>query len=400
MNSGKWRITAALVLSGSLVFSGGLFAQSSLLQSYQQDFSRADLSAKARVLQAASSHREAASFIGPLYDFSLQFVLQNAEILGDDQEMKHLLGIAARGAGVSGFKGSIDTLWDLFSAFRDSPSRVEILGALGVLGKGNFRVISRLNEYLLVQTRLYRSGMGIDYPVISACIAALAELGDSSSFPALFSVLSAGYPEVIVMEASGALDLLSGNYKQFLIDAILKNPPDEKLAAFKAGMNSGRFSPAEQGQLAEIALDQSLGTFSGSTEGDAALSALRYASILALTELRWTRASAMAIRNYYRVQTDYQQGAAPKERFLEAIASLGAMGSSDAALALALQLGLINAQSEKTGAYDEDITLAVVQSLGAVGDKAAVDYLLYMNYLGYPDHIQAAAKEALGRLKW
>jgi hypothetical protein len=41
-----------------------------------------------------------------------------------------------------------------------------------------------------------------------------------------------------------------------------------------------------------------------------------------------------------------------------------------------------------------------VQSLGEVGDKAAVDYLLYMNYLAYPEHIQAAAKEALGRLKW
>jgi HEAT repeat protein len=400
MSSGKWRVTAALVFWGSLVFSGRLFAQSSLLQSYRQDFSRADLSAKARVLQAASSHREAASFAGPLYEFALRFVLQNAEILGDDQEMKHLLGIAARGAGASGFKESIDTLWNLFSAFRDSQSRVEILGALGELGKGNVQVLNSLNEYLSVQNRLSRSGMSLDYPVISACIAALAELGDSSSFPALFSVLSAGYPEVIVMEASGALDLISGNYKQFLIDAILKNPPEEKLAAFKAGMNSGRFSSAEQGQLAEIALDQSLGTFSGSAEGDAVLNALRYASILVLTELRWTRASAMAIRNYYRVQTDYQQGAASKERFLEAIASLGAMGSPDAALALALQLGLINAQTEKTGAYDEDITLGVVQSLGEVGDKAAVDYLLYMNYLSYPDHIQAAAKEALGRLKW
>jgi HEAT repeat protein len=76
------------------------------------------------------------------------------------------------------------------------------------------------------------------------------------------------------------------------------------------------------------------------------------------------------------------------------------MESSDAAMALALQLGLINAQTEKTGLYDEDITLAAVQALGAIGDKAAFDYLLYISYLPYPEHIQAAAKEALNRLKW
>ena len=377
-----------------------VFSQESVLQSYQQNFTRANLSAKAGILQDAADDEDAAEFIGPLYEFALRFVLANAEILRDDPEMIHLAGIAVRGAGNAGFKESLDTLWDVFSSYRDSRTRVEILGALEVLGKGNGQVIENLNQYLDSQNKLFRSGIIPDYPTFSACVAALAQLGDGSSFPALFAAVTAGYPENITDEIAGALNVIPGNYLRFLLDIILKNPPVEKSAAFKVGGAGRRFSPAEQGQLAEAALEQGLSYFPGSAEEITILSEMRYASVLTLTRLRWTRASAQAIRHFYRVQTDFQQGNAPRERFLEAINCLGAMGTSEAALALGLQMGLFNAQTEKTGAYDEDVILALVRSLGSIGDKSAFDYLLYISYLPYPDQIQAAAKEALNRLRW
>ena len=262
-----------------------------------------------------------------------------------------------------------------------------------------------LNEYLLNQSELFSSGENVDYAEISACIGTLAELGDSSSYHALFSVLVAGFPEVIKNEASGALDMIDGNYMQFLVWVILENPPDEKLAAFRAGMNSRRLGPAEQGQLAELALEQGLASTSAPSllnpyADSSVLSALRYSSILAITRLQWTRASAMATRHFYRVMTDYLNGVVSRDRFYQAITCLGTIGSTDASLALALQLGLINAQTEKTGSFDEGIVLAMVQALGSIGDKAAFDYLFYISYLRYPANIQAAAKEALGRLRW
>jgi hypothetical protein len=377
-----------------------VFSQVSILQYYQQYFTWADLSAKAGILEDAAADEQAAEFIGPLYDFALRFALVNAGRFGNDPEMIRLVGIAARGAGSAGFTGSLDTLWRLFSSYRDSRTRLEILGVLEVLGERNSRLIENLNQYLDSQNKLFRSGIIPDYAVVSACIAALAKLGDSSSFPVLFDTVTAGYPENIAEETVGALDSIPGNYLRFLIDIILKNPPAEKLTAFKTGCASGRFSPAEQGQLAEAALEQSLGYFPGSAEEITALSEMRYASVLTLTELRWTRASGLVIRHFYRVQTDFQQDNVSTERFLEAINCLGAMGTSDAALPLALQLGLINAQTEKTGIYDEDITLALVRALGSIGDKSAFDYLFYISYLSYTEQIQAAAEEALGHLRW
>jgi hypothetical protein len=204
----------------------------------------------------------------------------------------------------------------------------------------------------------------------------------------------------MVRDIVEALGSIQGDFKQYLIDVIRQNPPVEKLAAFRAGMNTSRFGPAEQGQLAEIALETALGLSPENAESEAAVSVLRYSAVSVLTELQWTGASPLAIRHFYRVQTDFQNGAVPRERLTEAVASLGAMGTSDAAQALALQLGLLNSQTEQGGVFDEVITMAVVQALGAIGDKSAFDHLLYISYLSYPEHIQAAAREALAHLKW
>jgi HEAT repeat protein len=116
--------------------------------------------------------------------------------------------------------------------------------------------------------------------------------------------------------------------------------------------------------------------------------------------MKWTRASGLAVKHFYRVQKDYGSGTASTEQLVAAIGCLGAMGSAEAAQALALQLGYINSHMEGSGEYDETVTLEVIRALGEIGDKVSFDYLLYINYLAYPEKIQVAAKDALSRLKW
>jgi hypothetical protein len=97
---------------------------------------------------------------------------------------------------------------------------------------------------------------------------------------------------------------------------------------------------------------------------------------------------------------DFQENISHKSRLIEAIAFLGAVGNSEAALALGLQLGLINDRKEKTGFFDAGITLAIVQALGLIGDKAAFNHLLHASKLSYNENITLAAREAIDRLKW
>jgi len=314
------------------------------------------------------------------------FVLSASIVYSDPQDEK---------IDISDINDAV-SLWRLFLDNPDSKTGTDILIKLGIVGKGNRIIIDNINNYLMGKNLLFRSGENVDYTVISVCISTLMELGDSSSYPALFSVLYAGYPEVITSEAQGALELIPGNLQQFLVNIITNNPPEEKFAAFIMGINSDRLTVSQRGQLAELALEQGL----NAADDNIDLTAMRYSSILLLTRLRWTRANALAIRHYYRVQSEYLVNPMEKERFIEAITCLGAVGNSDAALVLGLQLGLINAKTESTGTYDPEITMAIVQALGKIGYNAAFDHLLYVSYLSYPEDIQAAAREAVARLKW
>lgn len=378
---------------------------SPVFQEFLQSFSKANLPEKIEVLRKVSAGGNAADVLGKINDYALQFAHYNCGIYGNDSDFIQLISIAANGVSHAGYSESVDILWDIFLIYPDSILGDEIIISLGNLGQGNEKIIMNINNFVLEQSSLYRSGGAVNYQVLSACIAAILELKDSSSYPALFSVLHVGFPEVIAFEASGALDLIPGDYAQFLYNVIEKNPPDEKLTAFKAGISSARLSVPERGRLAELALEQSLARETSlqnaPNSGDNAdLSAMRYVAVLTLTPLRWMRASNLAVRHYYRVQSEYQLGTASKEQFLEAIACLGAVGNSNASLALALQLGLINARTEKTGFFDTAITLATIQSLGLIGDKAVFDHLYQVRFLTYPENILAAAREAIDRLKW
>jgi HEAT repeat protein len=370
-----------------------------ILVSYERNFMRASLAAKAEVLRDAATDEQAREFMGPLYEYALGFALQNAGILGQDPDMIDLAVFAARGIGEAGYTAGADTLWEVFNAYRNSLTRTEVLKALGIAGKGSPSIAEKLNEYLAGENSRYHSRLAVDFLTVEACIAAIGALGDPSSFSVLFSVLTAGYPDTVIRAAEKALSDLGGDYKQFLVETIRNGPPAEKLFAFNVGVSSGRFGSAEKGEIAEAALDVSLGLVPDSTDRYE-VSSLRYAAVNVLAAARWNRAHALVIRHFYVVQTDYQQGTVSKERFLEAIACLGAMGSPEAAQTLALQMGYINSQVERNGEYDNELTMAVVKTLGEMGDKTAYDNLLYISYLSYPEQIKAAAREALNRLKW
>jgi len=392
-----------------LVFLSPFVSGDSLvLQDYKQRFSTADLWEKTEILLSALDDRTMDEEIGQFHEYALQFVLDNYAQTEEDEEADDIVDISLRGfidniVDIS-LKGIIDTgrseslnlLRRLFFEYQDSQAGAEIMIAMGILGKGNRAVTEMINDYLIERNLLFSLGMDVDYTMVSACITAIMKLGDSSSYPALFTSICAGYPEVIASEAYGALELIHGNLYHFLTGIIEGGLSDEKLAAFRAGVNSERLTVSERGQLAELAFEHGL----SADDDDADLALMRYAAVQELTRLRWTRAGANALRHFYRVQADFRQDAVPKERMIEAIACLGAVGGSEAALALGLQLGLINARMKSSGSFDAEITLALVHALGLIGDNAAFDHLLFTSSLPYPNNIKAAAQEALDRLKW
>jgi hypothetical protein len=389
-----------MVFAALLLCPVKLSAQAPVLLSYERNFIRASLADKAEVLQDAATDEQAEEFMGSLYEFALRFALLHGDILREDPEMLVLTGLAVRGIGLTEHHDSVDTLWRTFQSYPNSLIRADVLDALGRLARGNPQALVHINQYLSDTHNRFRSGTAPDYPVLSAAVNALGRGGDRTSFPILFTLMSAGYPEQIVREATQAMNGIPYNYASFLVDVIRRNPPAEKLVAFRFGAYNERLTLVEQGEIAEIALETAYDVPADTPENNALLSALAYASIPNLTRLKWTRATGLVIKHFYRVQTEYVRGTQSGDRFLEAIHCLGAMGNSEAAQVLALQLGFLNSQTERTGEFDENLILALVNALGGIGDKIAFDHFLYIGYLSYSEPIKNAAREALTRLRW
>jgi hypothetical protein len=398
MMNKKWMFVLILSLIGIQV----LFSQdnNAILSSYKRNFVKSNLASKAALLRDAATDEKASEFMGPLYEFALLFVLQYEDILQDDPDMVNLAVSASRGMRESSYTDGADVLWQVFLRCKDSLTKTEALKGLSVLGKGNAAVVTNLNHYLQDENNRYVSGIMPDFPVLSALISAIGDLADSESFSVLFSTMIARYPETVTQEAVKALSLLQGDYKAFLLTVIKNNPPREKLAAFHAGLSTEKFTSDDLGELAETALSITLEPLSFNAEDEEVFSELRYVSVKQVTALAWTKAVDLAIKNFYLVQEEYAAGKAEKINLIDAIKCLGVMASPAAAQNLALYLGLLNSQMERTGQFDEDITMAIIQVLGNMGDKISFDYLLYISYLAYPQTIQYAAKEALEKLTW
>jgi len=396
----RFAATIALALSCAL----GMSAQDSdaVTLAYRRNFARASLVTKLELVKEAASRGGAS--MGALYGMAIRFAVDNAALLSSDPQLKELAVIASAEAGKVAYAKAVDDLWALFQNFQDPEVRAAAVSALGTAGIGEARVAEYLNAFLASQNSLFRSGAQPEYPALEACIVALGQLGDGSSFPVLFSSYVAGYSPAVASKAAKALGSIKGDYRGYLVRVIAKNPPLEKAAAYSAGMENANFSDADRGELAEAALSAALDAAASATSLSPvevqSLRDLKRATVRQLRDLKWQKASSVAARYFSVAQSDYAKGAATKPEFLEAISCLGAMGSTEAAQSLAIYLQLVNAQTEQGSPYDDDILLAVIAALGDLGDKSAFDYLLQIGYLQYDEKVKRAARDAMLKLRW
>lgn len=369
-----------------------------IIETYKRNFVRSSLGTKLELLKEAASYTNIN--MGPLYDTALQFVLDNASILSNDILLREMALFSIEMVKKYQYAPAASTLWKIFLTFRDSSIRVPLLQSLAVIGKSNQDVVAGMNNFLNTQHTLFRAGEVIDMQVMDALIFALGKIGNKDSFNPIFTAYSLGYSESITKRAQSAIDSLGVDVGSMLNEIITRNQPVEKLAALKIGLNLSTLPKEKRGEIAENALRVGTTSKSDIQFDQNALLELRLLAARELTNLKWQSASTIAVQHFQDFQIQYTRNRIPKSYFLESIALLGAVATSEAAQTLALYLQYINTQMEQGKAADEQITIAVIYNLGLLGDKIAFDQLLYVSYLQYSATIKKAAQEALQKLKW
>lgn len=367
-----------------------------VLSAMQKNFARGSLSTKIQVLQDSAEYPDIN--MGPLYGEALNFILRNSKNLASDLSARELTILVVRLSGINGYNEASSILWQLFNTFEDDQVQVEILSSLAVIDP-NPVVIEELNNWLQLQNEKFRSGMVIPEQVVAEAVVTLGKLGDSSSFPIVFSTGSAKYSDDITYKANIALKNLGGSYSQSLVEVIKNSVPSDKISALNLAIADSEMPIEEKGGLFKMALDIGLVIKVENPQDEKLIRELRYSAVRQLSLLKWADASALIIEHFNLVILEYERGISPKSTVLEAISCLGSIGTHEAAERLTQYLEYMNTYMENGQEPDLQISLAIMNNIGIIGDSIAFDDLLYSGYLDYPASVKKAAREALNNLK-
>ena len=381
-----------------LLATAGIFAQDAdvIMQAFQKNFVRGNLTTKIQVLQDAT--RQTDIDMGSLYLQALEFVIDNASIFDNDYVAQELSILSIRLIGLTGYREALDRLWDLFVIDSTRSVRIEILNAVGSLVPISEELTGGINEWLSSQNEKLRNGEDVDKEVLEEAVVTLGKIGDDSSFPVLFTVSILGGSDEIDKKAREALYSIEGDFKELILRVIEENSLQEKLEALRIGLANDDLYDRQKGQIAEVALKKGLYEPASQSADREFQRQLRYESIRVLNELAWSQSTKDVIAHFNKTLEEQALGIGRTFHIIEAIESLGSMASHEAAVRLALYLDMLNSDVENGEEVEDDIVLAVIHSLGALGDNVAFDYLLYAGYLDYSDSIKKAARESLNRL--
>ena len=376
----KKRISLLLI---SLVLLGQLFGQE-----YKKKFIKGNISDKTAAVREASGQEGIW-----LSQKAIDFVLENNEIIGTDRDMDGLAVAAVLSLPNDYVFGLSETektqILNKFIALFDNFSRsntVQIAVQSKVLSlKDNMNTdafTEVLNKFLQGSTVL-----SSDSSLLKSVINSLGFIGNNISFSILYNNLndkrySAYYPEI--EETIKKLIPVSMN-------EVLQIVHSRDAANTQRIFNLVKQAEISTNNLCEIAEN---------VLNDAPLISLKFDALAILNSHKWTRASNSVLAFFAAAQKDFQNELIAEDQFVGLINSLVNISPLDAVNPLIKYLGELNQQLEYNNTVAQNIVLAVINSLGAIGDKQAFDSLLSVTYLNYPEPVLSAARQALAGLRW
>lgn len=357
-------------------------------QEYKKKFIKGNITDKTAAVREASGQEGIW-----LSQKAIDFVLENNDIIGTDRDMDGLAVAAVLSLpndyvyGLSETEKTkvLEKFINLFEKFSRS-NTVQIAVQSKVLSlKDNINTspfTEVLNKFLQSSTVL-----SSDSSLLKSVINSLGFIGNNISFSILYNNLndkrySAYYPEI--EETIKKLIPVSMN-------EVLQIIHSHDAANTQRIFNLVKDAEISTTNLCEI---------SENILNDSPIISLKFDALVILNSHKWTRASNSVLTFFASAQNDFQNELITEEQFVSLIESLVNISPLDAVTPLIKYLGELNQQLEYNNSVAQNVVLAVINSLGAIGDKQAFDSLLSVTYLNYPEPVLSAARQALAGLRW
>ena len=383
----------------SAFFNFNLIAQNA--NSSTVKFIKGNISDKTAAVREASE-----SEVAWISTQAIDFCLQNKEVLGADRELDGLAVAAILSISPELIKNDeasynklLSDFTSLFIKFNKSNTvQIAVISKIVALKdtipSDAFTTV--INEYIR-STDI----KAIDSGVFKACVSALETIGNNESFSILYGLLNDARYNSYRKEIEATTVALIPTAMDEVLGMISNSDIKKITSIFELTQKNSKISAKNLCEISEKVLIETIlltENSSGISEADAdvQLSALKV-----LSDNKWTRASDTVLNFFGLSKKMYEKSTLKEDKFITVISSLRNIAPLNAVSPLISYLEELNNLTESGKKVSSDLVMAIIDTLGAIGDKAAFDSLLVVTGLeNYEESVRAAAQKALLGLRW
>lgn len=335
---------------------------------------------------------------------ALEFALENKQYIGTDRDLDGLVISAILSIPADYFSKSpqqaailMKYFIDIFKGFNDSSTvQIAVLQKITAIKDKtdikNFTAI--LNEYI------QNVNPGADSSLIKAVINTLEITGNRDSFVILYNLWNNKRFSAFYEDIEKALINLSAFSVNEIIQIIRSKDITQTCKVFALTQKNSKISKNLLCEISEISLSETILLVDSASKFTNEVDNLQSQCLSILEENKWTRASSIAIDYLRFCKKMFDNGVITEEYFSRVISSMAEISPIESVNTLCALLEEFNNKKEKDEKLSIPVVKAVINTLGAIGNKTAFDYLLAVTYLSYPDEVLSAAREALAGLRW
>ena len=379
-----------------LFFTSYLFSMGS---KNQRNFVKGNIIDKTEAVKAASEVE-----IVDLAKAAIEFSLNYKEILGDDSDLSALAISGITALPVEYIENSNMTeknlisekLIGLYSVFEDENVKIAVLNKISSFKFSVENFIPLLNDFVK------NSSVNEENLVLlKSVVNTLGSIGNNQSFIIMLGALSEKKWEPLFENLEKSLCMLAEPLEKEILDILRRGNVKDCRRLFDLIVKKSENSQIFKAEIAENVLLRTIYIYENSNSTGEDLISLQLESFDFLKKLKWTRASNTIVSYLKTAMSEYDQKLLEEDKFCEIITGVSDVAPIGAIQPLATYLIFLNSKmEEKSSDVSENLVLAIIKSLGAIGDKNAFDALLGVTYFEYSDSVIAAARDALAKLKW
>lgn len=379
-----------------LFFTSYLFSMGS---KNQRNFVKGNIIDKTEAVKAASEVE-----IVDLAKAAIEFSLNYKEILGDDSELSALAISGITALPVEYIENSNMTeknlisekLIGLYSVFEDENVKIAVLNKISSFKFSVENFIPLLNDFVK------NSSVNEENLVLlKSVVNTLGSIGNNQSFIIMLGALSEKKWEPLFENLEKSLCMLAEPLEKEILDILRRGNVKDCRRLFDLIVKKSENSQIFKAEIAENVLLRTIYIYENSNSTGEDLISLQLECFNFLKKLKWTRASNTIVSYLKTARSEYDQKLLEEDKFCEIITGVSDVAPIGAIQPLATYLIFLNSKmEEKSSDVSENLVLAIIKSLGAIGDKNAFDALLGVTYFEYSDSVIAAARDALAKLKW